>query len=348
MNHEARNTPRKLVTGWMTLGVLILAAVANARSNDGTLALIQTPNNGIPAIVAPGKTFEAIVKEQADLRIVNGTQEYALTPSFTELPGGRVQAVCTVPPETPDGPYSLIAAGGSGVIDQNNRAVFVRAAYPEVYPIAHVSDTHIGRSDAAANALREIFQAVNQSDALFVAITGDLTDNGAPEQFNAFLPLLDTCALPTFVCPGNHDRAEEHYETFFGPLTYQFQFGQDGYLAFDTKDFCIADEMGPQDSALERYRRLLKPCRWTVGLTHRYDPMMGVRSQLVLFVDNPLDVLLFGHWHRENKEDEKIVPWGNTRFYVVPSAMEGAYRILDVTVKGLLPRPVQTAGAPAK
>ncbi|HPO14988.1 MAG TPA: metallophosphoesterase [Candidatus Hydrogenedentes bacterium] len=331
---------------WGVAGLVFWTGIAYARGGDGALALIQTPNNGIPAIAAPGQTFEAILTGRADLRIMNGTQEFPLTAAYTDLPGGRVQAKCSVPPDAPEGAYQLAAANG-GITDQNNRSVFVRKTYPEVYPIAHVSDAHIGRNEAAANALRAILQALNQSDALFVALTGDLTDNGTPEQFTAFVEILDTCTLPTFVCPGNHDRAADHYERFFGPLTYAFQFGQDGYLSFDTKDYCPADELGSQDGALERYRRLLKPCRWTIGLTHRYDPMMGMRSQIILFVDNPLDVLLFGHWHRENKEDEKVVPWGNTRLSVVPAAVDGVYRILDVTVKGLLPRPVQTVQAPA-
>lgn len=342
---EKRAFIRRIV--WGVAGLVFLTSAAYARGSDGALALIQTPNNGIPAIAAPGQTFEAVLTGRADLRITNGTQEFLLTAAYTDLPGGRVRAVCSVPPDAPEGAYQLTAAH-EGIADQNNRAVFVRKTYPEVYPIAHVSDAHIGRNEAAANALRGILQALNQSDALFVALTGDLTDNGTPEQFIAFLDILDTCALPTFVCPGNHDRGANHYDRFFGALTYSFQFGQDGYLFFDTKDFCIADELDVQDSALERYRRLLKPCRWTVGLTHRYDPMMGMRSQIILFVDNPLDVLLFGHWHRENKDDEKVVPWGTTKLSVVPAALDGAYRIIDVTVKGLLPRPVQTVQAPAQ
>ena len=38
------------------------------------------------------------------------------------------------------------------------------------------------------------------------ASTGDLTEGGTAAELRAFLEVLDTCVLPTFVCAGNHDR----------------------------------------------------------------------------------------------------------------------------------------------
>jgi hypothetical protein len=118
-----------------------------------------------------------------------------------------------------------------------------------------------------------------------------------------------------------------------------FWFGKDGFLSYDTKDYSSASELGPQDGLLEVYRRAIKPARWSVGLTHRYEPMQGIRSQLVLFVDDPLDFLLFGHWHRENTAEQRAVPWGTTPITVVPAAINGRYRLIDVTERGLRPRP---------
>ncbi len=319
--------------------LLTAAAGIEARENDGTLGLIQTPNNGVPAIVFAGKTFDAVLTARAELKLAAADKEYPVTAEFAPLPGGRYRATCSLPPDAPAGTYSLLATA-DGKSDRNDRAVFVRAESPEYYVIGHLSDTHVGREglDAAA---RGVLDALNQSEAAFVIVTGDLTDHGEPEQYRAFLGILDTCKLPTFVCPGNHDRKADNYEQFFGPLTYMFTFGPDGYLAFDTMDYAIADDLGPQNGLLEIYRRALKPCRWSVGLTHRYDPAMGMRSQLILFIDNPLDFLLFGHWHRENTQEEKTVPWGGTRISVVPAALDGQFRLLDMTARGLLPRPVQ-------
>jgi hypothetical protein len=40
------------------------------------------------------------------------------------------------------------------------------------------------------------------------------------------------------------------------------------------------------------------------------------------------------------------VPWGTTRIHAVPAAINGAYRLIDVAVGGILLRPVQNATAP--
>lgn len=330
-----------------SIAALCIMTAAAARQPDGALDIIQTPNNGVPALCAPGEAFDAVLREKAAFRLVGATEESVPLPEITwkELPGGLYEAHCSLPNDVPAGFYSLEAQTADKT-DRNVRAVFVRQEFPEYYVAAHVSDTHIlsgGADDPSAVMLRKIAAAINASDAAFVLVTGDLTHEGHLDQFQGFLAALDTFQLPTFVCPGNHDRGERNYERFFGPLTYRFRFGADGYLVFDTKDYLIADDLGPQDGDLYRFRRELKPCRWTFGVTHRYEPMMGMRSQLILFVDEPLDFLLFGHWHRENTKEEAGVPWGTTRFTVVPAAKDGNYRLIDIAIGGILPRPVQNA-----
>jgi len=331
---------------------LLLATAAAARNPDGTLGLIQTPNNGIPAMVLPGGVFECILLEQASLQLAGEAAAYPLAPVWNELPGERWRGVCTAPPNTPPGAYALEATAGDKK-DRTTRAVFIRQEFPDYYVVAHLSDVHIGkegRSSPPEDVARELFKAVNRSDASFALITGDLTENGEAEQFRLFLELLDTCTLPTFVTPGNHDRLGQNYEQFFGPTTYMFRFGRDGYLVFDTKDFMMADDLGPQDGQLEVFRRALLdddstgPSRWSIGVTHRYEPTMGMRSQLILFIDTPLDWLFFGHWHRENTPEEKTTPWGATRLSAVPAAVDGYLRLIDIADGGILLRNVQSAG----
>ena len=328
-----------------TLLLLALAAVTSspcwARSADGLLDLIITPNNGVPALVQPGAVFEASLRTQADLRLAGPDGSVTLEAVWKELPGGRWLAMCAVPPQLDPGPYA-IEAHLNGRIDRTDRAVFLFDSFPDYYVVAHLTDMHAGsarHARASESILKDVIHAVNESDATFAVITGDLTDSGEPDQFRLLLSLIDACRMPTFVLPGNHDRAERHYEAFFGPLTYRFRFGQDGFLAFDTKDFLMADELGAQDADLELFRRELKPCRWTVGLTHRYEQMMGMRSQLTLFLDNPLDVLFFGHFHRENTPEETVVPWGTTHIVMTPAAIDGYLRLVDMTVSGVRPRP---------
>jgi len=333
---------------WVRHSPLVLAALllllplsGHARDASGLLDLIVTPNNGMPAMAAPGGTFDAVLREKGDLKMTRGGNALPLTAEWTALPGGRFRGHCTVPAEAAVGAWSMECSAG-GKTDTTSRAVFVFKEFPEYYIIAHLSDVHIG-NDSAPNASDEMFRKtlaeVNASDATFVVITGDLTHHGAPEQFVRLLAALDTCNVPTFVCPGNHDRTDHNYEGFFGPLTYRFTFGRDGYLAFDTKDYVVADGLGLQDGLLYECRRELKPCRWVIGLAHRYEPSMGMRAQLTLFVDDPLDLLLFGHIHRELKPEE-VMPWGTTPMVAVPAELKGKYRLIDITAQGPRPRPV--------
>jgi len=326
---------------------LAFAVSAAARAPNGTLQLLRLPNNGIPAIVIPGGSFEALLGKQARIQLVNGEPGAAgleLSAEWTDVPGGTVKARCTVPENTPPGTYTLEARVGDEM-DRNVRSVFVRASFPEYYLVAHLTDTHIGSPGNAAKNFAAALKAAEDSSAAFILITGDLTDGGEPEQFQQFIAILDSSALPTFVCPGNHDRKALHYEHFFGPGAYLFQFGQDGYLSFDTKDFIPADTLGEQDAQLEIFRRQIKGCRWSVGFTHRYESVMGMRSQIVLFADDPLDHLIFGHWHRANTEEERTVPWGGTRVTVTPATFDGNLRLFDVSAQGIKPREPENVGA---
>ena len=326
---------------------LALCPGAAARQPDGTLGLIQQPNNGMPALVLPGERFDAVLLEQAALSLSDGETAYPLEAVWRPLPGGRMQASCQTPRALPAGHYALRASTAQRH-DENPRAVYVLESFPERYVVAHVSDTHIGKDKRhprpSEAILRDVFQSVNASEASLVLVTGDLTEHGEAAEFNTFITVLDTCTRPTFVCPGNHGRPGLNHERFFGSRAYMFRFGQDGYLSFDTKDLVTADELGAQDADLERFRRALRPSRWSIGFTHRYEPMMGMRSQLVLFVDNPLDYLLFGHWRRENTPEEQIAPWGMTRVTAGPAAIDGRIRFIDVAPEGILPRePVKAA-----
>jgi predicted phosphodiesterase len=194
-----------------------------------------------------------------------------------------------------------------------------------------------------------MIQHVNGTDAAFVVITGDLTEGGDPEQFQAFLAILNECTKPTYVCSGNHDRQEANYAAAFGPLTYWFTFSEDAYLVFDTQDFRVADELGHQDALLERYREAMTPSRWRIGLTHRYELDQGMRSQLILFVDHRLDHLLYGHWHRENKSNAEAMPWPDVPATVTPAAINGVLRMVRmgraIEGEGIQPGPAETAVA---
>lgn len=316
-----------------------LCTAAIARNEDGTLGLIRLPNNGVPVIIRNPVVFEVLLQSEAALQLRGNAGNFQLESELMEQPDGQIKANCYATSTIPPGTYSLHAQATT-TEDINVRSVFVVDEFPLEYVIAHITDTHIGttrhkRSDM--EVIVECIEVINTSNAALVLITGDLTENGAPEQFQKFIEVLDRCTLPTFVVPGNHDRQYHAYSSFFESLTYSFVFGKDGYLAFDTKDFLIADEMRLQDGLMHRLRRRIRPSRWSIGFTHRYDPSMGMRAQLCLFVDDPLDYLFYGHIHREPGEQDGI-PWGKTQAIITPAAIDGFLRFVDVTPAGITPR----------
>ncbi|MDP7638253.1 MAG: metallophosphoesterase [Candidatus Hydrogenedentes bacterium] len=314
----------------------VLPWIAHARDLDGPLGIITTPNDGMPALVLRGESFPAETTSKAGLLLRSDKAEFPIEPVWTELVTGRFVAACKIPTGVEPGTYSLVARSGE-TEDTNFRAVFVYESFPDTYTVAHITDTHIGsnrhpRSSGAIFA--DIVDAVNAKAPDLVLVTGDLTEDGDPKQFQSFVSLLNRIEAPTFVCAGDHDRQGRNYEAYFGKVSYAFRFGPDGYLAFDSKDYVVADGLRTEEAELQRLRRSIKASRWSIGFTHRYEPSMGILAQLILFVETPLDFLVFGHWHRENGSEEIAVPWGNTVMRVTPAAIDGRLRYVDIGPKG--------------
>lgn len=83
--------------------------------------------------------------------------------------------------------------------------------------LAQLSDPHIkahgslsyGVVDTAGMlraCVRHLLRLKQQPDA--VAITGDLTDSGRPEEYAVLRELLAPLAMPVYVIPGNHDKRD--------------------------------------------------------------------------------------------------------------------------------------------
>ena len=97
--------------------------------------------------------------------------------------------------------------------------------------IAQITDMHVRPSGRTAygidtNAMLatavETLQGLARKPDLVIA-TGDLTDCGLPEEYEALRSLLEPLSMPVYLVPGNHDRRETLFEAF----------GSDGYLRND-------------------------------------------------------------------------------------------------------------------
>jgi 3',5'-cyclic AMP phosphodiesterase CpdA len=75
--------------------------------------------------------------------------------------------------------------------------------------LAHLSDLHLGRSEADTIGLRRAVTALVDACVDHVVVTGDITDGGQFEQLACFRRLTAPIADRLTVVPGNHDRTGE-------------------------------------------------------------------------------------------------------------------------------------------
>jgi Icc protein len=73
-----------------------------------------------------------------------------------------------------------------------------------VTTLAHLSDLHLGRGGAEAQALARVVAAAGEADV--VLVTGDLTEGGRATEYEAFRRLTAPISDRLVVLPGNHDR----------------------------------------------------------------------------------------------------------------------------------------------
>src|SRR5206468_9316384 len=80
----------------------------------------------------------------------------------------------------------------------------------EPFTFVHVSDTHVGsvdnnipHADTDARLFREMSGLAPRP--AFVAGTGDVVENGTPEQYALYQEVLKSLAVPMHMSTGNHD-----------------------------------------------------------------------------------------------------------------------------------------------
>jgi 3',5'-cyclic AMP phosphodiesterase CpdA len=69
--------------------------------------------------------------------------------------------------------------------------------------LAHLSDLHFGHHDEAVAAT--LARELDAQGLDLVVISGDFTQRGTPEEFEAAKAFIDSLTVPVFTVPGNHD-----------------------------------------------------------------------------------------------------------------------------------------------
>jgi 3',5'-cyclic AMP phosphodiesterase CpdA len=84
--------------------------------------------------------------------------------------------------------------------------------------IAHVSDTHFGCVDGAADRTRRIIDALLHMDPRpdVLVVSGDVADHGLAAEYAEAVQVLSAWEGPLAVCPGNHDVRATSADAFLG------------------------------------------------------------------------------------------------------------------------------------
>ncbi|WP_336209257.1 metallophosphoesterase [Nonomuraea sp. LPB2021202275-12-8] len=100
---------------------------------------------------------------------------------------------------------------------------------------AHISDIHIGGSEASADRARLVMRHLSTLRLDAVVVTGDIADHALAEEYETAAEILSS-DVPLIVCPGNHDSVPV-FEKLIGPANQ--------VLRLDEVTIALADSSVP-------------------------------------------------------------------------------------------------------
>ena len=160
--------------------------------------------------------------------------------------------------------------------------------------IAQISDPHLRPGGAlyqeTVDSNADLVRAIDQINRFspqpdLVVLTGDVVDNGSPEEYALARDVLRDLKAPLLVIPGNHDerdafRAAFHDHAYLppdGPLHYVVEFGERRVVALDVT--VPGEHHGFFDAAAEAWLQaalMAAPDRPTIILMHQPPITTGV------------------------------------------------------------------------
>jgi 3',5'-cyclic AMP phosphodiesterase CpdA len=187
--------------------------------------------------------------------------------------------------------------------------------------VAHISDAHFGAHDPVIAG--ELADELNYGDYDVVAISGDITQRGRVDQFQAARQWLDSLTVPYLVVPGNHDvpmfdvitrffRPRDRYVKYMTPdLAPCFVDDEIAMCGIDTtKRFTIKHGHVTHEQVAHAAETLawVAP-RWRIIVAHHpfivpqgfeSERVDGAIAALPILEDAGVDVILSGHLHTQS------------------------------------------------
>jgi len=308
--------------------LLVLSAVAIARSEDGTLGVIRVPNNGQPAIVVRGERFTIRALGNPDIFVDSGGKLVELSAIWHELPGQLSETAVRIPDDFTPGLYSIVGVFNE-VEDVQQRALLILDDAPSQYHIAHIPSPGIEAAQEASLA---------STAGLITIVTGDLTANGTADEYRTLLDWLNTSPSPTIIAPGKRDSEDRRFGDYFETDPHTTRCGRDAFITIGETIPDASDDVTGKATAYQILRRAMKPARWSIGISGYPHDALGLRSQIVLFVDTPLHAFVSGRSENSN-EGSATVTWdsfqGATRILYSSDAQAPKIQWIHVTPAGV-------------
>ena len=290
-----------------TVLAVVLGAGAVAWAVFAGDLVVESPSFGGPEVLTPGGELEVVgrvavpwVTAIDELTLESGPIRIALPLLRPPTRGARQTLLARVSQDCAPGNYDLVVKAGNREA-RARRSVAVFDSIPERFTLAQITDLHFGNTSEGEASVGSIVDELNRLRPAVVLVTGDITQNGKPLEFERAIRTLDRLSMPIVCIPGNHDRRGwAGYLTAFGFPYHLVRFGHWTLLGLDSghgrEQFTES-----QLRFVERVLNAAEPGK-VIGLVHI--PLAGKRSVkahaeavMKLFERRHVPLVLSGHWH---------------------------------------------------
>jgi len=176
--------------------------------------------------------------------------------------------------------------------------------------IAHISDIHVSSDTFDSSWGKNVIEFLNENELDLVILTGDITMNGHPHEYEKAKEFIDRIEPELFIVPGNHDSYNGGYvifEEMFGTRKPLFENDDVVIQGMDSSEPDLDDgKIGRHNYPIIR-KNLSKDKVRILALHHHVIPvpltgrewniLSDAGDVLSMCVDMEIDLVLSGHKH---------------------------------------------------